>query len=131
MALSSCSNGGTFREGTIIKFPDTKTVYGISNINIFKISGQFVCEVSGVYLFSVHIMSNSNDAVYQMFKNTMILSHVYVIYTSNTSDAHRNTGTGVMAVQLNVGDTLYVKSDAYNMHIYSGSWSCMTIIKIR
>jgi len=128
--LSSCSNGGTFTEGTIIKFPDTKTVYGISDINRFKISGQFVCEVSGVYLFSVHIMSNSNDAAYIMLKNNMILSYVYVIHTSNTTDSHENTGTGVMAAQLNVGDTLYVKADT-NMHIYSGSWSCMTIIKIR
>ena len=130
MVLSSCSNGGTFTAGTIIKFPDTKTVYGISDINGFQTSGQFVCEVSGVYLFSVHIMSRSNDASYQMLKNSMNISHVYVIYTSDTG-LHYNTGTGVMAVQLNVGDTLYVKADGTDMYTYSGTNSCMTIIKIK
>ena len=129
MVLSSCSNGGTISPGTIIKFPITKTVYGISDINGYKTSGKFVCEVSGVYLFSVHIMSQSNNAVYQMLKNNMILSYVYVIYTSDTG-LHYNTGTGVMAVQLNVGDTLYVKASS-NMHIYGSPYSCMTIIKIR
>ena len=130
MALSSCSTGETIgSSATIAKFPATKTVYGISDINGFRTSGKFVCEVPGVYLFSVHIMSQSNDASYQMYKNNMILSYVYVIYTSQPSGSHYNTGTGVMAVQLNVGDTLYVK--AYrNMHIVK-SWSCMTIIKIR
>ena len=126
--LSSLSNGGTISPGTIAKFSITKTVYGISDINGYKTSGKFVCEVSGVYLFSVHIMSESNRAEYQMLKNNMILSYVYVIYTSQTS-SHYNTGTGVMAVQLNVGDTLYVKAST-NMYIYS-AYSCMTIIKIR
>ena len=126
--LSSCSNGGTFTAGTIAKFHHTKTVYGISDINGFKTSGKFVCEASGVYLFSVHMMSSSNNAVYKMLKNNMILSYVYVIYTSDTG-LHHNTGTGVMAVQLNVGDTLYVKANS-NMYI-AGPYSCMTIIKIR
>ena len=129
MVLSSCSNDETISSGTIAKFPDTRTVYGISDINRFQTSGKFVCEVSGVYLFSVHIMSNSDNAIYQMFKNNMILSYVYVIFTSQTSGLHYNTGTGVMAVQLNVGDTLYVKPYR-NMYI-NGSYSCMTIIKIR
>jgi hypothetical protein len=128
VVLSSCSNGETISAGTIIKFSDTQTVYGISDINGFRTSGKFVCEVSGVYLFSVHIMSQSNNAIYQMLKNNMALTHVFVIFTSDTG-LHYNTGTGVMAVQLNVGDTLYVKADS-NMYIY-GSYSCMTIIKIR
>ena len=128
MALSSCSNGETISARTIAKFSDTQTVYGISDINGFRTSGKFVCEVPGVYLFSVHIMSQSNAASYQMLKNNMILSNVYVIHTTDTG-LHYNTGTGVMAVQLNVGDTLYVKASS-NMYIY-GSYSCMTIIKIR
>ena len=105
-------------------------MYGISDINRFQTSGKFVCEVSGVYLFSVHIMSGSNHAEYQMLKNNMLLSYVHVIYTSPTSGTHYNTGTGVMAVQLNVGDTLNVKADN-NMYIVGPSYSCMTIIKIR
>jgi hypothetical protein len=64
-----------------------------------------------------------------MLKNSMNVSHVYVIYTSDTG-LHYNTGTGVMAVQLNVGDTLYVKA-SINMSIVGSSYSCMTIIKIR
>jgi hypothetical protein len=75
-------------------------------------------------------MSGSNHAEYQMLKNNMLLSYVHVIYTSPTSGTHYNTGTGVMAVQLNVGDTLYVKADS-NMYIVGPSYSCMTIIKIR
>ena len=63
-----------------------------------------------------------------MLKNNMALTHVYVIFTSDTG-LHYNTGTGVMAVQLNVGDTLYVKVGT-NMYI-QGSYSCMTVIKIR
>ena len=128
MALSSCSNVETISAETIVKFPNTKTVYGISDIHGFKTSGKFVCEVSGVYLFSVHTMSGSNHAEYQMLKNYMLLSYVHVIYTCPTSGTHYNTGTGVMAVQLNVGDTLYVKVGT-NMYIQS-SYSCMTIIKI-
>ena len=128
MVLSSCSNGETISPGTIAKFPATKTVYGISDIHGFRTSGKFVCELSGVYLFSVHILSQSNNAIYQMLKNNMVLSHVYVIYTTDTG-LHYNTGIGVMAVQLNVGDTLYVKAST-NIYIQS-SYSCMTIIKIR
>ena len=104
-------------------------MYGISNIFGFQTLGKFVCGVSGVYLFSVHITSDSNNAEYQMLKNNMILSSVYVMYTSQLSGVHHSTGTGVMAVQLNVGDTLYVKAFS-NMYI-SSSWSCMTVIKIR
>ena len=128
MVLSSCSNGEIISPGKIAKFPDTQTVYGISDIHGFRTSGKFVCELSGVYLFSVHIMSQSNNAIYQMLKNNMALTHVYVIFTSDTG-LHYNTGTGVMAVQLNVGDTLYVKVGT-NMYI-QGSYSCMTVIKIR
>jgi hypothetical protein len=57
-----------------------------------------------------------------MLKNTMNIFHVYVIYTSDTG-LHYNTGTGVMAVQLNVGDTLYVKAtcvDHINMKYIHG-----------
>jgi hypothetical protein len=128
VALSSCSDEETISDGIIAKFPATKTVYGISDIHGFRTSGQFVCEVPGVYLFSVHILSESVDASYQMLKNNMVLSNVYVFYTDDTASSY-NTGTGVMAVQLNVGDTLYVKVDS-NMYIQS-SYSCMTIIKIR
>ena len=129
MALSSCSDGEAISNGIIATFPATITVYGISDILEFRNSGQFVCEVPGVYLFSVYIMSESDNAVYRMLKSNMVLSHVYVIYTSQPSGSHYNTGTGVMAVQLNVGDTLYVKT-YNNIHIY-GPFSCMTIIKIR
>ena len=65
-------------------------------------------------------MSQSNDASYQMYKNNMILSYVYVIYTSQPSGSHYNTGTGVMAVQLNVGDTLYVKAYSYMFYQWRG-----------
>ena len=129
MALSSCSDGEAISNGIIATFPATITVYGISDILEFRNSGQFVCEVPGVYLFSVHILSESSYAFYQMLKNNIHLSYVHVIYTRHTIHLDRHTGTGVMAVQLNVGDTLYVKALS-NMYIF-GSYSCMTIIKIR
>ena len=80
MVLTSYADGGTFSAGTIVKFPRIETVYGISNNSAFKNSGKFACELAGVYMFSVHILTKSKDAAYQMLKNDHALFHVYVIY---------------------------------------------------
>lgn len=68
MVLTSFADGRTFSVGTIVRFPRVVTVYGISNKTEFKNSGKFVCELAGVYMFSVHILTNSKDAPYQMLK---------------------------------------------------------------
>jgi len=66
VVLTSFADGGTFSFGTIVRFPRIVTVYGISNKSAFKNSGKFVCELAGFYLFSVHILTKSNDAAYQI-----------------------------------------------------------------
>jgi len=130
VVLTSFADGGTFSVGTIVRIPRIVTVYGISNKSAFKNTGKFVCEFAGFYLFSVHILTNSNDAAYQMLKNDKALSHVYVIYSDDHDYYEQHSGTGVIATQLNVGDTLYVKAYKDNMYIHGG-WSSMTVIKIR
>jgi hypothetical protein len=99
-------------------------------VKIVKKEGPFhflVGTISNVLVIEIgwtDVGSRGDILVSCAHSNTSYLFRFYV-----DTGLHHNTGTGVIAVQLNVGDTLYVKAYVDNMHIYY-PYSCITIIKI-
>lgn len=130
VALTSCSNGGTYAGIEIIKFSNVKLSSGIGNVANFKSSGTFTCEKQGLYLVGAYIMSYSTLAGFQIIKNGILVSRVQVSPTfTSTGNDNYHTGTGIIAVHLNSNDTINIKS-SHTMKVYPGGYSCLTVIKV-
>lgn len=114
----------------VIKFDVIKSVYGISAIDSFKRTGIFKCEIPGLYLITATIMSTSSYADFLMYKNGVSLERVlFQIYSPGSADYQ--TGTGTLAIELSVGDTLLIKTGT-SMKVYgSSNLSCVTILKLK
>jgi hypothetical protein len=71
-------------------------------------------------------MSASNDAFFQIYKNSALISSVY---TTSYADGHMLSGSGMATVELLPGDQLSVISQRDNIRIDSSS--CITIAKVQ
>lgn len=131
VAVTSCAHSTiTYNSGDIIKFSDVKLSNGIGNVNNFKSSGKFACEKPGLYLIGVYILSYTKSSEFRIMKNGIMVSRVYVRPPLNSANDNYHTGTGVIAVQLNVNDTLNIGASS-TMEVYGGGYSCLTIIKVK
>ncbi|XP_076071847.1 uncharacterized protein LOC143043420 [Mytilus galloprovincialis] len=132
VAVTSCApHSIKYNSGEIIKFSDVKLSNGIGNIDKFRSSGTFTCEKQGLYLVGAYINSYSFGAQFKIVRNGNMISQVHFRPDSiptGTSSLH--TGTGVIAVLLNVKDTLNVKAGYPNMYV-NGGYSCLTVIKVK
>jgi hypothetical protein len=125
IALTACSNIETVNGGDIVKFPDVKINYGIQNLTLFKQTGIFTCEQKGLYIFFSNILSNTANAYFRWYLNSSTpLSAIYV-----SSQNGYQSGSGMVTVELALGDTLSLKSQ--NNNIRFDSTSCYTLIKIK
>ena len=104
VALTSCAKDTSTR-GTV-RWPFHKQITGIKDVSTFSRTGEFVCEIPGLYLLSVHILSQSVNANYLIFKNANYITDVYVKGSSSGSD-DLTTGTAVVVAELDVGDKMY------------------------
>lgn len=105
-------------------------MYGISAIDSFKKTGIFKCEIPGLYLITATIMSASSFADYFMYKNGVSLERV-LFQISHPGGSDYQTGTGTLAIELSVGDTLMLKTGR-SMQVYGESnLSCITILKLK
>lgn len=133
VAVTSCApHSIKYNSGEIIKFSDVKLSNGIGNIDKFRSSGKFTCEKQGLYLVGAYINSYSFGAQFKIVRNGNMISQVHFRPDSipkGTSSLH--TGTGVIAVQLNVKDTLNVKAGYTNMYVIGSGYSCLTVIKVK
>lgn len=110
-----------------MKFPSTKTSIGMNKLGEFQTTGKFVCEKSGVYLFSVYIAYTGNsNADFEMKKNSQLISRVMIKHGSINGIF---SGSGTVVVQINTGDILFANAWR-NMMLY-GDDSCFTVIKIK
>ena len=125
VALTSCSYGETVNSGDVVKFPNVKTNYGIQNLTLFKQTGIFTCEQKGIYMFFSSMVSHSRDGSFQWYlSNSTYLTTVYV---GKQNDYQ--SGSGMITVELAVGDTVSLISFIDNYVVYS--FSCYTLIKIK
>lgn len=131
VVLTSCFSSYTSPQPPtdLIKFDDVRTYVGIENVYPFKHSGKFTCEKAGLYHISVVVTSNTDRAGYSIYRNDdLLLLKVYI--ATHTGNAWEHTGTGVIAIKLYVGDTISVKKELKDMHVYGSMYSCLTIVKI-
>ncbi|VDI81869.1 Hypothetical predicted protein, partial [Mytilus galloprovincialis] len=103
VALTAChSRQSTVSSGKIVHFSDIRTNIGIIDVSSYKSTGKFVCTVAGLYHISAVMMSNTNDAVYYIYKNnSRIITTLY-----GQIDHYYETRTSVFVTMLNVGDEI-------------------------
>ncbi|XP_071136988.1 uncharacterized protein MG328 homolog [Mytilus edulis] len=129
VAVTACSSSGdTKSSGYVVKFDDVRAIVGVKNISSFRTSGQFTSEVEGLYLVSVWIDTTTNYGHFQIYKNQMIIGSTVFNYIS-TSATVQTTGTAVVAVELQIGDTVRIQT-AKSMYIAHSKESCFTIAKL-
>ena len=125
VALTSCSNGETVNNGDVVKFPNVKTNYGLQNLTLFKQTGIFTCEQKGIYMFFSNILSTSIGVYFRWYlNNSTALSTIYV-----GDNNHYQSGSGMVTLELAVGDTVFLKSLNNNKDVHA--FSCYTLIKIK
>ena len=95
-------------------------------MTLFKQTGMFTCEQKGLYMFFSNIVSNVAYASFRWYlNNSTALSTIYVSYQNIYQ-----SGSGMVTVELDVGDTVSLKS-FYLTNIRVDSFSCYTLIKIK
>ncbi|VDI63221.1 Hypothetical predicted protein [Mytilus galloprovincialis] len=67
-ALTACHSGSRVSGGTVVHFPNIKTIIGITDLSAYKSTGKFVCTVAGLYHVSAVMMSNTNGQYYNIYK---------------------------------------------------------------
>ena len=112
--------------GSVLQFSDIRTQFGISNVYGFRATGKFSCEIGGVYLMSVWILSSINGAEFAIFKNGNNIAQAFI---TNNSDGKSNTATAVVAVNLRVNDQVWVQA-VRKMYAGTSHRSCITVVKL-
>ena len=126
VALTACSMTATVNKGDVVKFPNVKTNYGVQNLTLFKQTGIFTCERKGLYMFFSNIVSSSEYAYFSWYINNS--NYLSTIYTSNRDQLFYQSDSGMVTVELAVGDTVSFKS-LYQSTVENRS--CYTLIKIK
>lgn len=111
----------------ILKFAKIKFSKGNVDVNRFKTTGTFRCEVPGLYIIALSIMTNNAEGLVSIRRNRSKLVGVY-IFAIQQGNYH--TGSGFVSTSLTTGDevTLIVERQ---LHIYGNyEESCLTIAKI-
>ncbi|XP_063406177.1 uncharacterized protein LOC134690134 [Mytilus trossulus] len=131
VALTAWNAGGDVTIGSEIKFNEVKTSTGIRNLSAINSTGTFTAEVDGVYVIAVTVNSGTNDSGFEIHKNNITLSQVYIQGSSGDND---QSGTSVVSTELRMGDLISVLASGGSrkpsiVHVDQG-WSTLSIIKI-
>ncbi|XP_063418293.1 uncharacterized protein LOC134701081 [Mytilus trossulus] len=131
VALTAWNAGGDVTIGSEIKFNEVKTSTGISNLSAINSTGTFKVEVDGVYIIAVTVNSGTKDSGFEIHKNNITLSQVYIQGKVGDND---QSGTSVVSTELRMGDSISVLASAGDrksgiVHVDKG-WSTLSIIKI-
>ncbi|XP_076084569.1 uncharacterized protein LOC143055319 [Mytilus galloprovincialis] len=131
VALTAWNAGGDVSIGSEIKFNEVKTSTGIRNLSAIHSTGTFTAEEDGVYMIAVTVNSGTNDSGFEIHKNNITLSQVYIQGKVGDND---QSGTSVVSTELRMGDLISVLASAGDrkqgiVHVDKG-WSTLSIIKI-
>ncbi|VDI39610.1 Hypothetical predicted protein [Mytilus galloprovincialis] len=126
VAITCCATASTVNRNTILKFANEKYSTGPIDINRFKTTGIFRCELAGLYIIALTVMTNHEGRVY-VRRNGYTLIGVYV---APIEYGNYHTGSGFVTIYLGTGDYVTVVADL-QLHIYGHfEESCLTIVKI-
>lgn len=127
--IAACHNSGsdTLSTGTVIKFDNVKTVHGYNGVPSFTSTGNFKCEISGLYFISAFIGSNTEEAGFQIMKNSNVLAYEW--YNRQTSGWHRTASVSI-AVDLQKYDNIRILTTRSMLVSRTHYYSCITIFKI-
>ena len=125
VALTACSTSRHVMSGNVIKFPNVQSNYGLQNMTQFKQTGIFTCEQKGLYMFFFSMMTSATNAYFRWNVNAKTLSGTYV---GGNADQYKS-GSGMVTVELDVGDTVSLKSERSSIFVHG--YSCYILIKIK
>ncbi|XP_071135033.1 uncharacterized protein [Mytilus edulis] len=121
VAVTACtSSGQTFPDG-VVRFANVKFHVGIDNLDTFKSSGIFVCEIPGLYYISAHIYTTTKGGAFYVTKNSFHIANS----ASDSNDVY-STNPISAVVELELKDTLYVNAG----HFIRATYSCLSIMKV-
>ncbi|CAG2216249.1 unnamed protein product [Mytilus edulis] len=121
MAVTACVSSSQTFPDYVVRFSTVNFKEGIDNLDKFKSSGKFICEIPGLYYISAHIYTNTQGYGFNVKKNGVNIA------TSASGSGSTDTTNPISAVvELQPKDTLYV----YAGHYIYASQSCMSIMKI-
>ncbi|OPL33508.1 hypothetical protein AM593_01526, partial [Mytilus galloprovincialis] len=118
VALSACvASSYTAVLSSAIKLSDIKTSEGITNQHItsFKSSGVFECEVPGLYYIYVVIMSQTENAIVKISKNSIELINVHTNGYYNSFGGYYQSNAAIVVAELQKGDTIDIKPSNKDM----------------
>ncbi|CAC5395691.1 unnamed protein product [Mytilus coruscus] len=119
---------------TILKFPDIKSSYGVSNLTAFINTGKLPFEKQGIYLIIVLATTatrSSTDSGIYICKNDKELSNTIYIGNTDSSYFSINSGSGSLLLQVNVNDTVQVKTSYSKVVHFYGHLSSFSLVKLR
>lgn len=126
VALTACGSGPyiLYNAGDTVKFNQVKEHKGLQSLESLKQSGIFTCERAGMYVFFASVVTNSVDGNFIWYKNSVTQSGVYISHKPTSYES----GSGMFAVELSVGDTVSLKCIRNNIAV--DHYSCFTFFKI-
>ncbi|CAC5366451.1 unnamed protein product [Mytilus coruscus] len=133
VAVTACDNTKTnYTEDTPIKFSTIINSFGITNLTSLQSTGQFVCELSGVYHISVVLTVFSRNKKFSVYKNNNYIGKIWVddYYVEHPTDIYWRSTSYVTTVELQPGDVVKIKAKDSNMMLEQYNYSCLTVIKI-
>lgn len=127
LLLSVAVTASVFSDQTfsyyIVRFSIVNFHVGINNLDTFKSSGKFVCDIPGLYFISAHIRTSNENFYFDVRKNDMLVASP----KSGAGDtASTHPISDVVGLQFN--DTLYVYANDIRIE---GSYSCLLIMKVK
>ena len=125
VALTACSRTETVNSGATVKFSNVKSNYDLQNLAQFQQTGIFTCEQKGLYMFFSNIMSSTPGGYFRWYINTW--TYLSAVYVNGNHDYQ--SGSGMVTVELDVGDTVSLKSERNNLYVHA--YSCYTLVKIQ
>ena len=107
-----------------VKFNQVTLNVGIKNIDSFKSSGKFICEIPGLYLISTSIMAATTDTDFYVFRNNEMIAQGAMGYEAWF------TSSAVVILHLSVNDSIWVRYEA-GRQMYGGRTCYLSIIKVK
>jgi len=87
--------------------------------------GAFIAPVSGIYVFSVSLLScPGHTTAYMIYKNDVLISYIYLMTEPGTSQYESTSQTAVL--QLQKGDDVTLRNHDGDECLYGGHYSTFT-----